>query len=213
MVGQSICRDEGKRAHTKHLIRFRHEREMARKDSDEAFEILMLNSHDGTSSYQMLSGFFRFVCLNGIVRGDVTDDIRIRHKGNVIDDVKQAAAVVLDGTDLVREVRDDMKRIELSRDEQHVLAEAALTLRFENTAPVTADQMLRPRRMADTGSSLWSSFNVLQENSIKGGLHGRTANNKRMTTRAVTGLEQDRKLNQALWHLAEGMRRIKNGGH
>ncbi|EGW84832.1 hypothetical protein ECSTECDG1313_5380 [Escherichia coli STEC_DG131-3] len=28
-------------------------------------EIILLNSHDGTSSYQMLPGYFRFVCQNG----------------------------------------------------------------------------------------------------------------------------------------------------
>ncbi|EER8463752.1 DUF945 domain-containing protein, partial [Escherichia coli] len=26
---------------------------------------ILLNSHDGTSSYQMLPGYFRFVCQNG----------------------------------------------------------------------------------------------------------------------------------------------------
>ncbi|ENC93594.1 hypothetical protein ECP03018678_3198 [Escherichia coli P0301867.8] len=30
-------------------------------------EIILLNSHDGTSSYQMLPGYFRFVCQNGCV--------------------------------------------------------------------------------------------------------------------------------------------------
>ena len=32
-------------------------------------EIILLNSHDGTSSYQMLPGYFRFVCQNGCVCG------------------------------------------------------------------------------------------------------------------------------------------------
>ena len=42
----------------------------------EANEIILLNSHDGTSSYQMLAGMFRFVCSNGLVCGDTVADVR-----------------------------------------------------------------------------------------------------------------------------------------
>jgi hypothetical protein len=45
----------------------------------EANEIILINSHDGASSYQMLAGMFRFVCCNGLVVGEVVEDIRIPH--------------------------------------------------------------------------------------------------------------------------------------
>ncbi|EBA7968526.1 DUF945 domain-containing protein, partial [Salmonella enterica] len=32
-------------------------------------EIILLNSHDGSSSYQMVPGLFRFICTNGLVCG------------------------------------------------------------------------------------------------------------------------------------------------
>jgi hypothetical protein len=216
MVGQCRTRDEGQREYTKHMIRFRHANEIARADQNEAEEIILINSHNGTSSYQMLCGTFRFVCMNGMVCGDVIEDVRIPHKGDVIGAVKEGASMVLDGTDLVREVRQDMKGIGLNRDEQQIFAESALALRYPEAdttkpAPITAEQILRPRRMADTRDDLWSTFNVIQENAIKGGLHGRNASNRRTTTRAVTGIEQDRKLNQQLWILAERMRALKNG--
>jgi hypothetical protein len=56
MVCQTRVRDEGKRAHTKHMIRLRHASQI---DGSTANEIILLNSHDGTSSYQMLAGMFR----------------------------------------------------------------------------------------------------------------------------------------------------------
>lgn len=37
------------------------------------------NSHDGTSSYQMIAGMFRFVCCNGMVAGEIHNDVRVRH--------------------------------------------------------------------------------------------------------------------------------------
>ena len=80
MVTQTRVRDEGKREHTKHMIRLRHASQI---NGAEANEIVLLNSHDGTSSYQMLAGMFRFVCSNGLVRGNTVADVRVPHKGDV----------------------------------------------------------------------------------------------------------------------------------
>jgi hypothetical protein len=49
----------------------------------EASEIILINSHDGASSYQMLAGHFRSVCCNVLVVGDVSSDIRIPHRDNI----------------------------------------------------------------------------------------------------------------------------------
>ena len=58
-AAQTAVRKESKREHTKHMLRLRHASQINQK---EANEIILLNSHDGTSSYQMLAGMFRFVC-------------------------------------------------------------------------------------------------------------------------------------------------------
>jgi len=67
MVCQTCVRHEDRRDYTKHMLRLRHASQI---DGTEANEIILLNSHDGTSSYQMLAGMFRFVCQNGLVCGD-----------------------------------------------------------------------------------------------------------------------------------------------
>src|SRR5678810_1028856 len=85
MVAQSRSRIAGKTEYTKHLIRMRHVGLTHART--EANEIILINSHDGASSYQMLAGVFRFVCCNGLVCGSVSNDIRIPHKGNVQDEV------------------------------------------------------------------------------------------------------------------------------
>jgi len=53
MVTQTRVRDEGKREHTKHMIRLRHASQI---NGAEANEIVLLNSHDGTSSYLRRGG-------------------------------------------------------------------------------------------------------------------------------------------------------------
>ena len=79
----------------------------------------------------------------------------------------------------------------------------------ENEAPITANQLLSTRRIADRNPDLWSNFNRVQENIIRGGLRGRTANGNRTTTREVKSIDNNVKLNKALWILADGMRQLK----
>ena len=209
MVAQTRVRSEDRREFTKHMLRLRHASQTADK---EAYEVILLNSHDGTSSYQMMSGLFRFVCKNGMVCGDLVEEVRIPHKGNVADSVVEGAFAVLDGADLVREVRDDMRALTLNEGEEQAFAHAALQLRYDpeaGAAPVTERDVLRARRMDDTGDDLWSTFNRVQENMLKGGLNGRARNGRRTTTRAVTGIDQGVKLNRALFVLAQEMKRLK----
>lgn len=46
-------------------------------------EIILLNSHDGSSSYQMLPGLFRQVCANVLIYFDVLGEVRVLHKVDV----------------------------------------------------------------------------------------------------------------------------------
>jgi len=50
----------------------------------------------------------------------------------------------------------------------------------------------------------------VQENLVQGGLSTRTANGRRNRTRAIQGIDQNVKVNRALWILAEEMKRLKN---
>ena len=210
MVCQTRVRQDDRRDFTKHMVRMRHARHIG---DAEANEIVLLNSHDGTSSYQLISGLYRYVCSNGLVFGDTFSDVRVHHKGEIVDRVIEGAYEVLDGFDLVRERRDGMRAITLDAGEQAVFARAALALKYEpdplKPAPITEAQVLEPRRAEDMRSDLWATFNRTQESLVNGGLLGRGATGRRMRTRPVLGIEQNVKLNRALWMLAEEMRRLK----
>ena len=209
MVCQTRVRNEDRREYTKHLIRMRHASQI---NGSEANEIILLNSHDGTSSYQMLAGLFRFVCHNGLVCGDTAADIRVPHKGDVAGQVIEGAYEVLQGFGQVRQSRDAMRAITLDTGEAEILARSALALKYgdpDKPAPVTESQLLVPRRFDDRKPDLWSAFNRIQENMIKGGLSARTALGRRQRTREVQGIDQNLRLNRALWMLADGMRQLK----
>ncbi|MBB5213952.1 DUF932 domain-containing protein [Parapusillimonas granuli] len=210
MVTQTRTRHEDRRDYTKHMIRLRHASQINARG--EANEIILLNSHDGTSSYQMLAGMFRFVCSNGLVCGDTVADVRVPHKGDVAGQVIEGAYQVLHGFDRALESRESMQAITLDEGEAEVFARAALSLKYDDPdkpAPITESQILMPRRFDDRRPDLWSVFNRTQENLTKGGLHGRSANGRRQQTRPVLGIDSDVRLNRALWLLADGLRQLK----
>lgn len=149
MVCQTRVRNEDRREFTKHMIRMRHASQI---NGSEANEIILLNSHDGTSSYQMLAGMFRFVCHNGLVCGETTADIRVPHKGDVAGEVIEGAYEVLQGFEQVQASRDAMRVITLETGEEEILARSALALKYDDPtrpAPVTETQLLAPRRFDD----------------------------------------------------------------
>ncbi len=209
MVCQTRVRNEDRRDHTKHLIRLRHASQI---NGSEANEIILLNSHDGSSSYQMLAGMFRFVCHNGLVCGDTFADVRVPHKGDITDQVIEGAYEVLQGFEQVHRSRETMRAITLEEGEQEIFARSALALKYDDPnkpTPVTESQLLMPRRYEERKPDLWSTFNRVQENFIKGGLNVRASNGRQQRTRAVQGIDQNLKLNRALWMLAEGMQQLK----
>ncbi len=213
MVAQGQSRVEGKAEFTKHMIRMRHTGHVSTRP--EANEIILINSHDGASSYQMLAGMFRFVCCNGLVVGKVVEDIRIPHKGNIQGEVIEGAFRVLEEFETVDASTEGMKALTLKPEEEGAFATAALALRFgERTEdqpppPITAEQLIEARRPEDLGHSLWTTFQRVQENVMRGGQPGRSAQGRRLHTRPVGSIDRGVSLNRALWVLAEEMRRIR----
>jgi hypothetical protein len=214
---QAKTRDESRREFCKHLIRLRH-RGMT-NDAGQAFEIVLVNANDGSAAYQMLPGFFRMVCANGLIAGETFEGVKVRHSGNAIGDVIEGAYRVLDDAPRVTDQVAQFRALQLADGERQALAEAAHILRFPDAAedaqraPITADMLLRPRRGEDRATDLWTAFNVVQENVIRGGLRGRTVNAngqvRRASTREVAGIDQNKALNRALWTLAERMAELK----
>jgi hypothetical protein len=58
----------------------------------------------------MLPGLFRFVCQNGLVCGETFGEVRVPHKGNVVEKVIEGAYEVLGIFDRVEEKRDACSR-------------------------------------------------------------------------------------------------------
>lgn len=210
-AAESRTRAEDKRGFAKHLLRFR-QHDGFSKVGEVKPEIVLVNSHDGTSSYQLSSGLFRLACLNGMIVSDgEIDCVRVRHSGNVVNNVIEGTYKIVTETPKAIEHMELMRDLSLSPDEQYIFAKAAKGLRWDEEAvQVNSEELLRPRRSADQGNTLWQTFNVLQEKILKGGVSVRnleTHNAQR--AREVKSVTENVRLNKALWTLAEEMRKLK----
>ena len=210
---QSV-RTEARRGFQKHLIRFARTEHLQTWEKNQVRpEVVLLNSHDKSSAYQLHCGLFRLVCLNGMVVADATfERISIKHSGFNPDSVIEASFKVLGAVpDIMNKVRLFQDRI-LTDAERLALATGAATYRWEDLAkaPINPSMLLNPRRYGDEAKDLWTTFNTVQENIIRGGQRDysrRRPDGRRMPkSRAINGIDEDMKLNKALWQMAEVLR-------
>lgn len=224
-VKQSSARDIGKQLYTKHLIRLRRmDNAAAYQVGDTVCEILLKNANDGSSAYDLMAGLFRIRCMNSLVTQTGTvDSVKVRHSGDVMGKVIEGTYRVLGEAQKALEAPVEWSRVQLATEERMAFANAVHSLRFGEAdegeqlagpaAAIKPVQLIAPRRADDRAPDLWTTFNVAQENVIRGGLRGitRDANNRarRVTTRPVNGIDQDVKLNRALWVLTQEMAKLK----
>ncbi len=208
---------------TKHLVRFRR----LNDDiiiNDSAVELVLTNSHDRSSGFVLHAGVFRMACANGIIVADTTfQKVSARHSKHAAGRVIEGAYSVIDEVPAMTQQIESMAAIELSESERRIFAQTALdyiTPEQKDGQAITVtdethiiSQMLRPKRQADTGSDLWSTFNVIQERVLRGGVRvtkqGVNGRYRRSTTREVKSIDKSVKLNKALWEMAEKMKDIK----
>lgn len=205
--------------HAKHMIRFRR-----RSDAGDAIElghlypeVVLVNSHNGTSAYEVYAGLHRLICTNGLMVGESIDAIRVPHKGNVVSTVTDASLAIAESSTRAIGVAYRMAQVHLSDEEQINFARTALELCFGPGKPgdssiaatIEPTLFLRPRRGSDRSADLFTTFNVVQENLIRGGIPGirfsPAARAVHYRTREIRSIDRNVSLNRALFTLAESV--------
>jgi len=193
----------------KHLIRF------TKPDllfNGNRMDQLLYNSHDGASSFLQIGGIFRFVCANGVVIGDQFAEFSHTHINFDPDHFINASKLIHDHLTKVIDKIDQWRTIQLEKTEKEQFALAAHHLISAKPAdsPLITEGLLIPRRSSDDKNNLWSVFNIIQENIIKGNIKGlNTKSNRKITTRKVKSLDRHRILNKSLWTITENMAKFK----
>ena len=207
---QAKARDLNRREFTKHLLRFRRTEDLG-WSKPEAFEIVLVNAMDGSATYKLYAGILRTVCSNGLIAGDMFT-LSIPHLGDIADRVVEGSLRIVEEAEPIMAQVEEMKRIQLPREEQLLLAQYALKARYDLKDGEVSDFLPEDvldyrRRRADQDNSLWTTTNVIQENVIKGG-PSRRVGHAHKSIRSVHEIDKTIEVNSLLWGFAEELKRI-----
>jgi hypothetical protein len=198
----------GKRTGTgRHMVKFVNY-DFMEEGKTEYPELLLTNSHDGTTAFKLDVGIFRLVCSNGmVVKSQDFGSMRVRHYGYDFETIKGAV------NELVEQIPDYLKQVEemkeqkLEREQMLEFARQAAMLRMTKVNEsaidkvVDVDDLLFATRKEDEGDGLWEVFNRLQEKVVNGKFKYAFGKKERKA-RPVKGFKSQVKLNQDLWELA-----------
>lgn len=187
-----------------HEVDFRRPADMLPGRS-EAPRVVFMNTYDGSRRAQIVSGLIRFICSNGLISGDIMENQKFLHIGDyeeqLLEQIKASGA----NAEKAFANIDRFKQISVTDQQALTLAAKARAIRFGDEPGLDVDPLtlIQPRRREDAKKDLWTRWNVLQENLLKGGIPGRDTLGNIRVTRPLAQIQKSNDLNRSLWTLLE----------
>ena len=185
----------------KHLLVFRHPDIMIKgaNGDDAQPQILLTNSHDGKAAFNFRVGIFRFICSNGLVVSDADfENVSIRHMNYTFETLQAKVNEMISKLPGLVQKINLFKSTQLTENQMQEFATKAAALRSKETINIM--DVLKAERVEDEGNDLWAVFNRVQEKIVGGSyVYG----SKRRKARSIKNFQQDIKINEQLFELAE----------
>lgn len=167
-------------------------------------EIVVLNSLNGTSRISIYAGLLAMVCTNGLV-ATIENFGRWSHQhmGFNAQDAFTIINEYRNNIEKVGAIIDRMAQVMLTQEQRIEFAKLSAVYRFPNNLEEIRNDtfkyqmLLQPRRSQDQGMDLWTTYNVIQENSMQGG----QKIGSRMS-RALNNIDAVKEVNDEIWNLA-----------
>jgi len=217
---QSV-KQNGRSEYSRHIIRFTNPSLgfMNLKDDKVKPQIILDNSHNGTSYAQFHMGLFRLICTNGLVAAmpGFYETSKIRHMGMDVFEIKNMLEIAAEHYKMIGTNLEHMQGVTLNQDQKEEFAIKAIAYREPNlfinddgtidyqkvTDSTNPLHIIKPTRDEDKIDNLWTTFNVVQEHMIKGGYERKSEKGRSSTTKGMTNAVRSVKYNKKLWELAE----------
>ena len=202
------ARKGGNSAIKKHLVKFRNEGVFMADENgnvDSYIEVLLTNSHDGSSTFRFEIGIFRLVCSNGLVVKDHDlGELKIRHMGYDFEMLRALINTMIeklpDVVGCINKFADSPISDELAQE----FALKAAQLRFgDNMKNLDPNMLLLIERQEDANNSMWAVLNRVQEKLVNGGFYYQNEKGKSRKARKIKNFTQNIDFNSQLWELAD----------
>ena len=197
----------GKGVHSVHELRLRNGQ--LPKVGDTLVEAIIRNSHNGTASFQVSAGLHRLVCSNGLtVPTALAESFNVRHSRFDLDEVKRLTESFAGRLPKIEGSVSRMMERQMTIDEKIEFVRKSVNIRFGQDKVLNDLQivgLLTPNSGEDEGDDLWTTFNVVQEKYVRGGIETTSQRGRRTKLRGLQNIMAVNQLNTKLWTLAEEM--------
>lgn len=213
-VSYAKPRKEQNKGFQKHIMIF--SRPDLLVDDGNKLQLLVTNAHNGTSAVKFDSGIFRAVCANGLVSGNKMHSARVLHKGgNFEQKLKESLEYIVSQMQSLKSDVERMKNHQVSNSEayDYMMGMAEYRLKDVDLAGINYQSVAKLNRAGDQSNDLYTFFNRVQENIIRGGIQyvknveildadGKVIGSEKKAgvTREVKAISTSLELNKVLWN-------------
>lgn len=184
-------------------------------------QIVLYNAGNGRHALRMFAGFYRFICSNNLVAGSGFE-VKAHHSKASASNFERMIGATAESFPGMMKAIDRMKATPVDINQEAALARKAVDLRWDKlkdkhltengiipgnySTPTTAASLIQVRRAGDLKSSLWTTYNKIQEGLIRGGVDTfsvtkRNPGGVNRKARPVTGVKAGLDINRKLWDL------------
>lgn len=207
-------------SHNSHLISFA---SVNAPNSDLRPEIILYNSHDGSSSVQLYAGCYRFICSNGIIAGEGFNS-RMYHSKTGLAGFEAMLRNTVETLPLMMERINALKQVQLDQEQVYHMAKLGVSTRWDylgDTAwdaerkgtyatDMTLKAATRVQRLGDNAGDAFSVFNRIQESVMRGKAYVTSYSSKNpegqvRKARPVAAVKESIRINSKLWDIAEAV--------
>lgn len=186
-------------------------------------EIILYNSHDGSSSVRLFAGCFRFICSNGIVAGDGFQS-RIYHNARAITGFEDMLRNTVDALPTLMERIEKLRQVKLLYSQAQAMARAGVQTRWNmfNTEELvkqpngvyateaTVRDALKVQRNEDDYMDAFTVFNRIQEAVVRGNAFVKSLTEKNSEgimrkARPINSVSEGIRINSELWDIADAV--------
>lgn len=183
----------------KHMVKLSHpELLKSNVHNDLKLQLIITNSFDGSSSFKIQLGFFRFVCSNGMIVGETIEGFKHRHTGMILEELDESIERIVAQTQKLNDAITAMKNKQLTDAQVLEFKQEAMKLRSVKLREV----QWSIRRVEDETLDLYTVYNRVQEDLVRGGTSSVSESGRVRALREIKGVDKLRELNEKLFDLA-----------
>lgn len=186
-------------------------------DNNSRPQLVLLNSHDGSSALNLFWGVIRMACLNGIISGNAISSFRLIHSKSITEKLPDAIEYMLNNFNKFTAQIETLQSLKFTESGVNELIKTVYDARLSGVGKVLAvDYSLNSiRRHEDSSLDAYTVFNRIQETLMRGGIQYRAERNRLdergnviqtyivdTKTRKLSSITQQVKLNQLVYDKA-----------